>query len=355
MRKIYLIDCPGIVPPSNKESETDIVLKGVVRIENISHPDMHIEALLSKVKREYLVKTYGIMSWENVEDFLDQVARKAGKLLKGGEPDHQTVSKMILNDWLRGKIPYFTAPPMSTTAASFVKASNSESTGAETEIAAAGDKPEGEEEQVQEVEIEEETTTRHAVPVVKQLFSKIPVAQSYLPEDLALNVELRKEEKEMMAKEAAAAAAAAASGAKESKKRKRGQVEEEEEEEEVDWDDVFENVEGEEVSALEGEEEEEDDDEEDDDEDVDFETLLKEGESASDVEEEEEEEIIEEEEESAPKKKQRMTTNKKKVGTHYYETANVKNKNRNKKAPISKDQLEKKLKNIGKTRKGGKR
>ena len=29
MRKIYLIDCPGIVPPTN-QSETDIVLKGVV-------------------------------------------------------------------------------------------------------------------------------------------------------------------------------------------------------------------------------------------------------------------------------------------------------------------------------------
>jgi len=30
MKKIYLIDCPGIVAPSG-DSETDIVLKGVVR------------------------------------------------------------------------------------------------------------------------------------------------------------------------------------------------------------------------------------------------------------------------------------------------------------------------------------
>lgn len=31
MRRIFLIDCPGVVYPSG-DSETDIVLKGVVRI-----------------------------------------------------------------------------------------------------------------------------------------------------------------------------------------------------------------------------------------------------------------------------------------------------------------------------------
>uniref|UniRef100_A0A8C5LWL5 Nucleolar GTP-binding protein 2 n=1 Tax=Leptobrachium leishanense TaxID=445787 RepID=A0A8C5LWL5_9ANUR len=57
MRRIFLIDCPGVVYPSG-DSETDVVLKGV-----------------------------------------------------GGEPDCQTVSKMVLNDWQRGRIPYFVKPP----------------------------------------------------------------------------------------------------------------------------------------------------------------------------------------------------------------------------------------------------
>lgn len=30
MKRIYMIDCPGIVHPSTEDSETDIVLKGVV-------------------------------------------------------------------------------------------------------------------------------------------------------------------------------------------------------------------------------------------------------------------------------------------------------------------------------------
>ncbi|KAJ3075304.1 GTPase required for pre-60S ribosomal subunit nuclear export and maturation [Quaeritorhiza haematococci] len=111
MNRIYLIDCPGVVHPSTTDSETDIVLRGVVRVENIKTPDEHIPAILERVKREYIQKTYGIENWEDHVDFLNQVARNTGKLLKGGEPDHGTVSKMILNDWLRGKIPFFTLPP----------------------------------------------------------------------------------------------------------------------------------------------------------------------------------------------------------------------------------------------------
>lgn len=30
---------------------------------------------------------------------------------QGGEPDLQTVGKMVLNDWQRGRIPFFVKPP----------------------------------------------------------------------------------------------------------------------------------------------------------------------------------------------------------------------------------------------------
>lgn len=30
---------------------------------------------------------------------------------QGGEPDLSTVSKMVLNDWQRGRIPFFVKPP----------------------------------------------------------------------------------------------------------------------------------------------------------------------------------------------------------------------------------------------------
>ena len=111
MKRIYLIDCPGVVPTATEDSETEIVLKGVVRIENIKNPEEHIQAILDKVKPEYIIKTYDIVEWTDSLDFLEKFARKSGKLLKGGEPDISTSAKMVLNDWLRGRIPFCIPPP----------------------------------------------------------------------------------------------------------------------------------------------------------------------------------------------------------------------------------------------------
>jgi nuclear GTP-binding protein len=118
-RRIYLIDCPGIVPASAHDSQTSIVLKGVVRVEALPTPSDHIPALMDRVKPLYLSRTYGVplpekddpnQSWLH-ETFLDKLARMKGRLLKGGEPDLEGVSKIVLSDWVRGRIPYFVPPP----------------------------------------------------------------------------------------------------------------------------------------------------------------------------------------------------------------------------------------------------
>ena len=116
MRRIYLIDCPGVVPVSAKDSDTDTVLKGVVRVENLSTPAEHIPVLLERVRTEYIERTYGLEpgNWQGESGaaiLLSAIAKKSGKLLKGGEPDQEAVAKMVLNDWIRGKIPFFVPPP----------------------------------------------------------------------------------------------------------------------------------------------------------------------------------------------------------------------------------------------------
>uniref|UniRef100_A0A8C4XED5 Nucleolar GTP-binding protein 2 n=1 Tax=Erpetoichthys calabaricus TaxID=27687 RepID=A0A8C4XED5_ERPCA len=110
MRRIFLIDCPGVVYPSG-DTETEIVLKGVVQVEKIKSPEDHIPTVLERAKSEYIRKTYKIDFWDSPQDFLEKLAFRMGKLLKGGEPDLSTVSKMVLNDWQRGRIPYFVKPP----------------------------------------------------------------------------------------------------------------------------------------------------------------------------------------------------------------------------------------------------
>ena len=111
MKRIYLIDCPGTVFPSENATDTDLVLKGVVQIEKVGDAEVFIPALLERVKPIYIQAQYGIDEWEDAEDFLTKYARYTGKLLKGGDPDLNAVAKMVLNDWLRGRIPYFVPPP----------------------------------------------------------------------------------------------------------------------------------------------------------------------------------------------------------------------------------------------------
>lgn len=109
MRRIYLIDCPGVVYPS-AETDTEKVLKGVVRVELVQNPEDYIASVLERVKPEYIRKTYKISEWTDHIDFLENLARRSGKLLKKGEPDISIVARMVLNDWQRGKLPFYVPP-----------------------------------------------------------------------------------------------------------------------------------------------------------------------------------------------------------------------------------------------------
>ena len=129
MKRIYLIDCPGVVPAGQDEgTETEKILRGVVRVEHVECPEEHITAVIRRVIPEHLSRAYNnilVPHFETTdpsapvtpqdqlqtEEFLGRLAQKTGKLLKGGEPDIRTVAIMVINDWLRGRIPYFTPVP----------------------------------------------------------------------------------------------------------------------------------------------------------------------------------------------------------------------------------------------------
>lgn len=179
MRRIFLIDCPGVVYPS-EDSESDIVLKGVVQVEKIKNPEEHIGAVLERAKPEYIQKTYRIPTWSSAEDFLEKLAFRTGKLLKGGEPDLSTVSKMVLNDWQRGRIPFFVKPPGPEG-----DPENKERLPVEGPSEVAEDVPE---EQPENPDAPEQQKQKEQVQKilsnVRQNFGKINVAPEFTEEDL---------------------------------------------------------------------------------------------------------------------------------------------------------------------------
>jgi ribosome biogenesis GTPase A len=71
------------------------VFQGVVRVEHLSAPEDHVKEVLERAKKEYITRTYNLGDWSKDDhvDFLEKLAVKSGKLLKGGEPDISTVSQ----------------------------------------------------------------------------------------------------------------------------------------------------------------------------------------------------------------------------------------------------------------------
>jgi len=137
-KKIYLLDCPGIVPPTLSDFNNDCakVLKGVVRAEKVKQPSDYMDEVLSRVKKPYLLQRYKLpldTTWDDGEEFLTILCNKMGKLGKGGEAALDTCARIVLYDWQRGRIPYFTAPPEEEDEEEQGKATSSSSTGAKAD------------------------------------------------------------------------------------------------------------------------------------------------------------------------------------------------------------------------------
>lgn len=115
-KNIYLIDCPGVVVDTRGDTETDSVLKGVVRAERLVNPEDFINPILDAVRREHVAARYAIPkegedTWTSSTDLLEKIAKKAGRLLKGGDPCLRSAAITMILDFQRGRLPHFVPPP----------------------------------------------------------------------------------------------------------------------------------------------------------------------------------------------------------------------------------------------------
>lgn len=114
-KRISLIDCPGVVVDTAGDTETDSVLKGVVRAERLETPEDFIHAIVDKVKREHITAQYkftkGETKWKTCGELLELIAKKTGRLLKGGDPCIRSAAITVINDFQRGRLPHYEMPP----------------------------------------------------------------------------------------------------------------------------------------------------------------------------------------------------------------------------------------------------
>lgn len=111
-KNIRLLDSPGVVLASKNQLDAiEVALKNAIRIETLDDPVAPIQAILRRCSRETLMVHYNIAEFQTCDQFLTYVARKLGRLRKGGRPDMNAAAKHVLTEWNSGRLRYYTQPP----------------------------------------------------------------------------------------------------------------------------------------------------------------------------------------------------------------------------------------------------
>ncbi|KAL5965023.1 hypothetical protein TSMEX_007239 [Taenia solium] len=112
-KKINLIDSPGIVL-SKREDPCELVLRNCKRPESVEAPEAAVSAILSWCPKRQIMVHYSIGEYDSTTDFLCKLAQRMGRLRKGGVPDVRGSARVLLSDWITGKLLHHTLPPESS-------------------------------------------------------------------------------------------------------------------------------------------------------------------------------------------------------------------------------------------------
>lgn len=127
-KHIKLLDCPGIVMATST-TDAAMILRNCVKIEQLVDPLPPVEAILRRCNKAQvlhvictaflhaaslcyttvtdfffllnvqIMEHYGVSDFHTALEFLSLLARRQGKLRKGGLPDTDKAAKSVLMDW----------------------------------------------------------------------------------------------------------------------------------------------------------------------------------------------------------------------------------------------------------------
>ncbi|KAG4304743.1 hypothetical protein PORY_001796 [Pneumocystis oryctolagi] len=130
--KIKLIDSPGVVFPLKNTSrekmnslkayeEVKLVLINAIPLSNIVDPIYAVSQILRRLCSDsvlykeletyYQIPPVVSVHGDITTDFLVHVARKKGRLGKGGVPHLESAAKIVINDWCAGRIHWWEDVP----------------------------------------------------------------------------------------------------------------------------------------------------------------------------------------------------------------------------------------------------
>ena len=119
---LVLCDCPGLVMPSFVSTRAEMVLNGILPIDRLRDHVEPINLLASLIPRHVLEDTYGIMLPAPLEgedparpptsqELLNAYGYNRGFMTHKGIPDNPRGARVILKDFVNGKLLFCCAPP----------------------------------------------------------------------------------------------------------------------------------------------------------------------------------------------------------------------------------------------------
>lgn len=112
---VRLLDGPGVVLCADPQSGEENLLRNVVSEELIGDPVSVVEVVARKIGLAQLAKVYQVNELAgSVTELLFLISKARGKVGKGGVPDLEGSARVIIHDWNRGAIPFYSIPPKRT-------------------------------------------------------------------------------------------------------------------------------------------------------------------------------------------------------------------------------------------------
>ena len=121
-RDLILCDCCGLVLPSFCLTKADMILNGILPIDQMRDYVSPVNTLCTMVPRHILEEVYGILITKPLEgedpnrppfaeELLLAYGYNRGFMTANGQPDQSRAARKILKDFINGKLLYCASPP----------------------------------------------------------------------------------------------------------------------------------------------------------------------------------------------------------------------------------------------------
>lgn len=120
--ELMLCDCPGLVFPSFTSSRYEMIASGVLPIDRMTEHREAIQVAANRVPRHVIESVYNISlprpkTYEPqnrpplASEFLRAYCTSRGYVASSGLPDETRAARIILKDYIDGKLPHYELPP----------------------------------------------------------------------------------------------------------------------------------------------------------------------------------------------------------------------------------------------------